>query len=548
MEAEVVFLDVSLRVSFDRIAHERALMTEVLEIFSVESPSGGGVRRLGGAAAGGAGGGGAAAARGAGGGAAGAGAGAAGAGAGGACSGEDSGEDGEGGWNFGGHKRTNRTFGPGLVGPAMTTCLATTVQHLFDAVYSPGGAYNQTFRQQIQSLRHTHAEQLLKGKKLYDVALLLNPTSFSHTSSFAAYMSASRGVFRRVGGYVSLDFNDPTRSEGDNTSLEADMHAANEDVWLQLLQPFLELALKQLKGVCELHFDDLSKWLAVAWDGDGASERVGSAQQNLTPNLTINDEGEVTFGGKVSALGEGPKNLWISDAIESTISLLKHVGRIDRDLAFLASMGEMCENTEIESNSARNALTEPKSEPPGRPAPPIPTPPAASSANEYWRLDSERQSKEIWNTYFSELGYPWFCRQFLTRVFSTITLVDNGESGLVLTPVGKFMGYQLPAGRQFDECPGIVFRRQHVAPKGPKWMLAGKPPTATSIQRVCYRFENTHATFCSNDGSLLADVLYCNPKHYFAARKAFDFPQMRRWVNHVHDVDETGLPRNMVSA
>jgi hypothetical protein len=175
--------------------------------------------------------------------------------------------------------------------------------------------------------------------------------------------------------------------------------------------------------------------------------------------------------------------------------------------------------------------------------------------------------------FFKAVGYPWFLQQFFMRVFSTCTLVDNGEAGLKLTPVGKFMGYTLPEGQQFNEIPAVEFRHQvhhntdpadspithllfsflqNIAPKGPKWQLAGKPPTAASVQKLCYRFDNTHSTiFCSNDGTLLADMLYCNPRHYFASRSKasiFDFRQMRRWVNHIRDVDETGLPRNMVSA
>jgi hypothetical protein len=471
----------------------------------------------------------------------------------------------------------------------MTPCLAPTVQHLFDAVYSPGGPYNQRFRHQIQSLCHAHAEQLRKGKKLYDATVLLNPRSLTNTSSFAAY-----------------------------TRHEADTYAANEDMmWLQLLQPFAELAAEQLKGICELHFDDLSRWLAVTWDeNEEKNERVGSAQQGVPPNLTITDEA-ATFGNQTPniavAVSSGAfcqaikggvqvhKDLWIADAAESMISLLKHIGRMDSDLAFLANMGEMCEMAEMETNNATNAR---RTEPEPAPRPPYCSPPrlpVSSGAATYsagnkrshlppptapdvppgmlgrWDLCGKHNLKQLQalhGQFFKAIGYPWFLRQFMMRVFSTCTLVDNGEAGLKLTPVGKFMGYTLPEGRQFNEIPAIGFRHQvhhntnpadspitrllttsfsflqNIAPKGPKWQLAGKPPTAASVQKLCYRFDNTHSTiFCSNDGSLLADMLYCNPRHYFASDAGvFDFRQMRRWVNHIRDVDETGLPRNMVSA
>jgi hypothetical protein len=71
------------------------------------------------------------------------------------------------------------------------------------------------------------------------------------------------------------------------------------------------------------------------------------------------------------------------------------------------------------------------------------------------------------------------------------------------------------------------------------------------MQKLAYRFSNTHASIFCSDGSLQADELYYNPRHYFSSRSdtsVFDFGQMRRWVDNMRDVDETGLPRNMVSA
>jgi hypothetical protein len=388
----------------------------------------------------------------------------------------------------------------------MTPCLATTVQHLFDAVYSPCGPYNQRFRYQIQSLCHAHAEQLRKGKKLYDATVLLNPRSLTNTSSFAAYMSASRGVFHGAlqcdGASFSADKDASLNLEkDDNTRHEADTYAANEDMmWLQLLQPFAELAAEQLKGICELHFDDLSRWLAVTWDeNEEKIERVGSAQHDVTPNLTISDEA-ATFGNQTPNIAvavssgafcqaikggvEGHKDLWIADATESMISLLKHIGRMDSDLAFLANMGEMCEMAEMETNNATNAgRTEPAPRPPYCSPPRLPVSSGAASysaGNKRSHLPPAtapdvppgmlgrwdccvhdlKQLEALHGQFFKAIGYPWFLRQFMMRVFSTLTLVDNGEAGLLLTPVGKFMGYTLPQGRQFNEVPAIEFRHQ----------------------------------------------------------------------------------------
>jgi hypothetical protein len=355
-----------------------------------------------------------------------------------------------------------------MLEPAMGPCLATTVQHLFDAVYSPGGPYNQRFRHQIQSLCHTHAEQLRKGKKLYDATARLDSRGVFH------------GTLQRDSASFSAEKDASLDLEKDGNTLEAD------DMWLELLQPFVELASEQLKGICELHFDDLSRWLAVTWDGNEDSDlrsrfgttptlggRLGSPHM---PNLTITDEAAV--GGEVNAVGfEGPKDLlegplWVSDATESMISLLKHIGRMDTDLAFLANMGEMCEMAEMEKTSLpskdelairwkRRACQMAEMENTSAPPPTAPAvPPGMLGEWDLCGKQSLKQLEALYGRFFKAVGYPWFLRQFMMRVFSTLTLVDKGEAGLLLTPVGKFMGFMLPQGQQFNEVPGIEFRHQ----------------------------------------------------------------------------------------
>jgi hypothetical protein len=57
----------------------------------------------------------------------------------------------------------------------------------------------------------------------------------------------------------------------------------------------------------------------------------------------------------------------------------------------------------------------------------------------------------------------------------------------------------------------------------------------------------------SDDGSVFSDMLCFNPRQFFGARtksiqQVFDFKAMRRWLDHLRDVNEIGLPKAMVRA
>jgi hypothetical protein len=92
-------------------------------------------------------------------------------------------------------------------------CLAPNAQEdLFDSIYSSGGTYCTLFRQEIQVLHERHAEQIRAGKSFYDATVLVGVATA----------------------------NGQSKAEGA-------MYLANEGVMLQLLQPFVELATKQLQ-------------------------------------------------------------------------------------------------------------------------------------------------------------------------------------------------------------------------------------------------------------------------------------------------------------
>jgi hypothetical protein len=73
------------------------------------------------------------------------------------------------------------------------------------------------------------------------------------------------------------------------------------------------------------------------------------------------------------------------------------------------------------------------------------------------------------------------------------------------------------------------------------------------VAKLSYRFVNMHASIVSSDdGSFVTDMIHYNPRQFFAAgtsmQQVFDFDEMRGWLEHLSDVDSSGLPKAMVRA
>jgi hypothetical protein len=119
---------------------------------------------------------------------------------------------------------------------------------------------------------------------------------------------------------------------------------------------------------------------------------------------------------------------------------------------------------------------------------------------------------------------------------------------LSLSAAGSFMGYSFENIN--ERLPPMMFPAK-VPSDGPKWKSVGRPPTNTSIAKVCYRFVNTHVTIANQDGSCFAEVIQTNPKHIFTTESmnVFDVGDMKRWVDCLHDTDPaSGLPKQMQKA
>jgi hypothetical protein len=102
----------------------------------------------------------------------------------------------------------------------------------------------------------------------------------------------------------------------------------------------------------------------------------------------------------------------------------------------------------------------------------------------------------------------------------------------------------------------MVFSHTHHMPTalaGRVWRLVDRPPDPipTVHPKLCHRFENLHtSTVSASDGICTTELLNYNPRQFFGAgmsiRQMFNFKEMRRWLEHLEDVDEQGLPKAMV--
>jgi hypothetical protein len=175
-----------------------------------------------------------------------------------------------------------------------------------------------------------------------------------------------------------------------------------------------------------------------------------------------------------------------------------------------------------------------------------------------WEL-STKQGKERYGRFLANEGYPWFLRQFMGRAMSRLWLqYANAEEGetqvgyghgrrLLCSACGKILGYSLSNINK--RIPPMMY---HHSPSQAqqKYALVDRPPGNSCLSKLCYRFVNAHTSIVGDDGSFFTEMIHASPKHFFGAGtsigQVFDYEEMRRWLAHLHDVDDTGLPKAMV--
>jgi hypothetical protein len=214
-------------------------------------------------------------------------------------------------------------------------------------VYEPNGAYNRLFRHEIHSLSLLHTEQLRTGKSFYD-AMMLVCMSSAKSSACAESILANP---------------------------EGEMYLANERVMLQLLQPFIELGSKQLRGICELHSDSLASWLIIEDKNRDSLTRTDASMHavdlNADMHLDAAEGGDAEMhdagGGDAKHFvmmgdeGGGPEHT-PSDGQAApflfwntlTVAFLNHIGRINPDLVFMAKLAEIGERCGWQARAEHN--------------------------------------------------------------------------------------------------------------------------------------------------------------------------------------------------
>jgi hypothetical protein len=161
---------------------------------------------------------------------------------------------------------------------------------------------------------------------------------------------------------------------------------------------------------------------------------------------------------------------------------------------------------------------------------------------------SDRQSATDFEKMWVEMGYPSFIRLCVTRLMSSLLISDDGE-GITFQPNGKLLDQTMP--NYSCEIPRMVIRRPGTAitDRGLRFELVACDCGATCIGKLGCRFTDRHNTLVHADGRCISEHLCYDPKCFFSAEgtstQSMSSVGIKSWVDHLYDVDETGLPKQM---
>jgi hypothetical protein len=429
---------------------------------------------------------------------------------------------------------------------------------LFESAYSSNGVYNQLFRREIHKFVQANAKQL-----------------------------------QSMNGFM--------RMEGGESSAEK---IANETTMISLLQRFTKLGMKQIQVICKLHCDDLKLWeeeenpspkgkvqssdprsfggssisggVASSFGasssnsgsgGDASSFAASSSNSGGSSNF-INSS--VSAFSSVGPVSNGSRNQQPLDSIGKwavstpAASLakasLRHIGRVDSDLLFLANLATTL--IDMQQTPSATPLREaagasgveplPQSETQSLPQA-SPSPEPVESPLGEWELCGSDSALSV-DQYWADMGYSWFVRQLTNRLVSVIRIEETeAKDGLTATPCGKFMGMTVLDAHL--RMPPPFFPRHGACSHGPTYKFREIPerqPDAPKILKLADRLINTHTTGMFADGSGRMDYLSIDPKRFFATERSiqqiFSREGLGSWVEDLKQTNEHGLPVNMVKS
>jgi hypothetical protein len=389
----------------------------------------------------------------------------------------------------------------------------SSLQALFESMYTRSGSFNQLFRNDINMLAEQSSEQLLTGRFFYEATVL---TGIRCNSS---------DVLGDALGDESKTF-------------------LNSDAMTTLLHRFMNLGMEQMQLICKIHSVELEGWLTSSTPSkmndlhfDACSGSIGLGAESCSSGsgltaITRTASGAIGFE-PVPASSVDPGSVGI-ETTPHLIAFLRHIGRVDPDLVFLLSLAEMklsCE-TQVQLQTPLSLSQLYPSSPP--------------SLGGCWTI-RDNQNYAMLERSFAEAGYPWFARQLFIRLSSSLCVTDTGYQ-ISFATAGNFLGHKVI--NVSERVPPIVCQYQ-VSLGQPKFKLCHRGVVGNvTIDKLGYRFVNSHTNLIRSDGSAFAELIVFDPKHFFSGgaslQEVFDVAAMRRWTAHLYDVDESGLPKEMI--
>jgi hypothetical protein len=294
--------------------------------------------------------------------------------------------------------------------------------------------------------------------------------------------------------------------------------------------------------------------------GGGADAVDGSGRADGSGDGGIGSDGSSSIVSRISSLGMSK---------EASASLcrasLRHIGRVDSNLNFLASLASTLAGLgggsdgasgrkEVEQRNSESVDKSCKVSPPRAIGTVARQAPVVAWAG-VWVLDCDNET--ALDNFYAEMGYGWYLRQLTNRVLAKVSLTTEHteEMGdvLVLSGVGKFMGNTL-----LDVSSRI---RPHFFPKEATLKRAPGQSTGPTYQldairrnqkigKLADRLINARVTRAESDGRCITDLLYFDPKAFLregqSIQQIFNPQGLDEWFAHLQEgPDEHGLPKAM---
>jgi hypothetical protein len=168
--------------------------------------------------------------------------------------------------------------------------------------------------------------------------------------------------------------------------------------------------------------------------------------------------------------------------------------------------------------------------------------------------------KKSIDSYWAKMGYPWFVRQLITRMLSTLLIAQmnvmtgytDGEDGIATFP-GQFNKFgqatQGPGGK--FKIPPLEFPLDARAGHATKYIIKGGKAGASNVSKLAYQIINTHTTGVDEAARRCSlEYLTLDPSYFFSYKRVsiqqiFNSENRAQWNVDLYDVDGDGMPKTI---